>query len=711
MKVFQTNEIRNIVLIGGAKSGKTTLGEAMLFEGGVISRRGSVEDKNTVSDYRPIELERQNSVVASVLYSLYDGKKINIIDTPGFDDFIGEVVSALKVADTALMVVNAQNGVEVGTEITWRYTNKNHTPVIFVVNSLDLEHANFDETLRQLKQQFGKNVTILQYPLNAGIGFNSIIDLLKMKMYKYPQGGGKPEILDIPEGEKNKAVELHNALIEELASKDESLMEYFFENGNLKEEQIEKGLKTGLLNRAIFPVMCVCSKQNMGVGRLLEFVANSVPAPNEMPGAKTTDGKELKWNPTDPASAFVFKTSIEAHLGEVSFFKVYAGEITEAMDMINPSRSSKERLSQLFVMNGKNRDKVEKLAAGDIGATIKLKSTFTNNTLNSPKNADDVIEPIVFPNPKFRVAVKAKNQSDDEKLGGALSEITKMDPTVVVEYSKELKQVILHGQGELHLNIAKWTIENLEKIAIDFIAPKIPYRETITKPAKSMYRHKKQSGGAGQFGEVHMMIEPYREGMKDQSEFPIRGRDVIDLDWGGKLLMHNCIVGGAIDARFMPAILKGVMAKMEEGPLTGSYARDIVVSIYDGKMHPVDSNEISFKLAGRNAFREAFKNAGPKILEPIYDVEVIVPEDRMGDVMTDLQGRRAIIMGMDSEGSYQKILAKVPLAEMNRYSTSLSSLTSGRATYSMKFAEYTQVPGEIQDKLLKAYEEQEQEEE
>ncbi len=712
MKVFQTSDIRNIALIGGAKSGKTTLGEAMLFEGGMINRRGSVEDKNTVSDYRPIELERQNSVVASVLCTLYDNRKINIIDTPGFDDFIGEVVAALKVTDTALMVVNAQNGVEVGTEITWRYTTKNQTPVIFVVNHLDQEHANFDETIRQLHQQFGKNVTLMQYPVNPGSGFNSIIDLLKKKMYKYPQGGGKPEILEVPDNEKAKMEEMHNALIEELASTDESLMEVFFEKGTLTEEEIAKAVRAGIIRRSIFPVLCVCSKQNMGVGRLLEFIVNSVPSPDAMPAIKPREGKELKCNPAEPASAFVFKTSIEQHLGEVSFFKVYAGEITEAMDMINPSRNStKERLSQLFVINGKNRDKVEKLVAGDIGATIKLKNTYTNNTLNSPKNADLIIEPMVYPEPKFRTAVKAKNQSDDEKLGSLLSELNKMDPTLVLLYSKELKQVILMGQGELHLNIAKWQLENLENIGIEFLPPKIPYRETITKAAKSMYRHKKQSGGAGQFGEVHMMIEPYREGMKDQNEFPIRGKDVIELEWGGKLVMQNCIVGGAIDARFMPAILKGLMEKIEEGPLTGSYARDIVVSIFDGKMHPVDSNEISFKLAGRNAFKEAFKNAGPKILEPIYDIEVIVPEEKMGDVMTDLQGRRAIIMGMDSEGTYQKILAKVPLAELNRYSTALSSLTSGRATYNMKFGEYTQVPGDIQDKLLKTYEEQEKEEE
>jgi len=710
MKVFQTNEIRNIALIGGAKSGKTTLAEAMIFEGGVINRRGSVDDKNTISDYRPIELERQNSVSASILYTLYDNKKINIIDTPGFDDFIGEVISPLRVCDTALMVVNAQNGVEVGTEITWRHTSMMEKPVIFIVNHLDVELANFDEAVRQLKQQFGNFVTVVQYPVNQGNGFHSIIDVLKMKLYKYPQSGGKPEILDIPAEEKDKAEEMNATLIEELASKDEALMEEFFDKGTLTEEQINKALELGLISRSIFPVMCVSSKHDIGVTRLLEFVANAVPAPNEMPGVKTTDGKVLTCKVSDPTSLYIFKTAVETHLGEISYFKVYGGEVIESQDMVNANRNSKERISQLFVINGKNREKVEKFVAGDIGATIKLKAVFTNNTLNSLKNPDDIIEPTTYPNPKFRVAVKAKNTNDDEKMGAILNELAKMDPTLIFGYSKELKQLILQGQGELHLNLVKWLIENVEKISIEYLAPRIPYRETITKPAKATYRHKKQSGGSGQFGEVHMMIQPYKEGMADQTEFPIRGRDTIELEWGGKLIMHTCIVGGAIDARFMPAILKGVMEKMEEGPLTGSYARDIVFNIYDGKMHPVDSNEISFKLAGRNAFREAFKNAGPKILEPIYDVEVMVPEEKMGEVMTDLQGRRALIMGMDSEGNYQKIKAKVPLAEMNRYSTALSSLTSGRATYDMRFAEYVQVPVEVQDKLLKAYEEEEQEE-
>lgn len=711
MKVYQTSEIRNIALIGGTKTGKTTLAEAMLFEGGIINRRGSVEDKNTVSDYRPLELERQASVSTSVLFTVFENKKINILDTPGFDDFICEVISALRVADTAIMVVNAQNGVEVGTEITWRWAGRQHIPLMFLMNHLDLEHANFEETMRQLRHRFGSGVTPFQFPVNQGPGFNSFIDLLKMKMYKYPQGDGKPVISDIPASEKAKADEMHAALVEELASKDESLMEVYFEKGTLSEDEIHKALKIGLIGRSIFPVLCISARHNMGIGRFMEFLTETVPAPGEMPGVKTKDGKGLNYNPTDPTAIFVFKTSIEQHIGEISFFKVYSGEVVESQDMINPCRNgSKERLSQLFTVNGKNRDKVEKFMVGDIGATIKLKNVFTNNTLNSLKNPDDIIQPTVYPEPKFRIAVKAKNTADDEKVSAALNEMARMDQTLVFEYSKELKQMILQGQGELHLNLAKWVLENLVKIPVDYLPPRIPYRETITKPSRSVYRHKKQSGGAGQFGEVHMMIQPYKEGMADQTEFPIRGRETIDLEWGGKLIMNNCIVGGAIDARFMPAILKGVMEKMEEGPLTGSYARDIVFNVFDGKMHPVDSNEISFRLAGRNAFKEAFKNAGPKILEPIYDVEVLVPEEKMGEVMTDLQGRRAVIMGMDSESGFQKILAKVPLAEMNRYSTALSSLTSGRATYSMKFAEYTQVPAEIQDRLLKAYEEQEHEE-
>ena len=707
MKVYQTKDIRNIALVGGAKSGKTTLAESMLFEAGLINRRGSVDDGNTVSDYRDIELERKNSVSSTVMYAEYNGKKINIIDCPGFDDFFGEVVAALSVCDTAFVMVNAQNGVEVGAEIAGRYAAKNNVPLVFLVNHLEHENSNFDETLRQMKSAFGNNVTPVQYPVNPGLSFNSIIDLLKMKMLKYPQGGGKPEVLDIPDSEKAKAEELYNALVENAAEGDESLMEKFFENGTLTEEELQRGIKLGIISRGMFPLFCVASKPNYGIGRLMEFVTTSCPDPTEMPSRKTVEGKEMKYNATGPACAFVFKTSIEQHLGQISFFKVYAGEFSEGTDMQNGNRGGKERISQVFAVCGKNREKLDKVMAGDIAATIKLKDTRTNETLNSGKHVEDIITKMIFPDPKFRVAIRAKNQAEDEKLGTIITELHNIDPTLIVEYSKELKQIILYGQGELHLNIAKWFIERVYKVEVEYLAPKIPYRETITKPAKSMYRHKKQSGGSGQFGEVHMMIQPYTEGMADQTEFPIRGRQEEIMPWGGKLVFHSCIVGGVIDARFLPAIMKGIMEKMEEGPLTGSYARDIVVNIFDGKMHPVDSNEISFKLAGRHAFREAFKNAGPKILEPIYEVEVFLPEDKMGDVMTDLQNRRGMILGMESEGAYQKIKARVPLAELNKYSTTLSSLTSGRATYTMKYIEYQQVPADVQTQLLKTYEEQE----
>lgn len=711
MKVYKTNELRNIALIGGAKTGKTTLSEAILFEGGVITRRGTIEDKNTVSDYREIELERQNSVASTVMYTEHKGHKINLIDAPGFDDFIGEVVAALNVVDTAFMVVNGQNGVEVGTEINFRQTKVTHSPVVFLVNHLEHEKSSFEESMRQLKTQFGNSVTALQYPYNEGHGFNAIIDVLKQKMLKYPAGGGKAEVLDIPADQKDKAEKMLNSLIESAAENDETIMESFFENGTLTQEELIKGLKLGIMNRGMFPVLCIGAKPNFGIDALLDFIINYVPAPNEMPGRATTEGKTLKCSPSDPASLLIFKTSVEEHLGEISFFKVFGGEITEAMDMVNGLNSSKERISQMFAVAGKKREKLEKIVAGDIAATIKLKNARTNHTLNSPKNSGDIIVPIEFPAPKITMAIRAKNTADDEKLGVALTDLQKVDPTISIEYSKELKQIIIRGQGELHLNIAKWHLENIEKINIEYYTPKIPYRETITKNAKAMYRHKKQSGGSGQFGEVHMLIQPYFEGMTNQTEFPIRGSETHDLPWGGKLIFNNCIVGGSIDARFQPAILKGIMEKIEEGPLTGSYARDIVVNIYDGKMHPVDSNELAFKLAGRHAFKEAFKNAGPKILEPIYDVEVMVPSDRMGDIMTDLQGRRAVIMGMDSEGNYQIVKAKVPLAEMNRYSTALSSITSGSGTYSLKFAEYSQVPGDVQTALLKAYEEQEKEDE
>ncbi len=718
MKNYVTNQVKNITLLGNSGSGKTTLAEAMLFEGGVIERRGTVEQKNTVSDYNDIEHENKNSIFSSVLYTEYLDKKINIIDNPGLDDFVGGAIASIMVADSAVLLINAQNGIEVGTEIHARHLENHKKPMIILVNHLDHDKANFEKAIEMAKERIGNNITILQYPINEGSSFNSVIDVMLMKMLKYPADGGKAEVADIPANESEKATALHNQLIEKAAESDEKLMEVFFDKGTLTSDELQKGIMAGIISRGLFPVLCASAKKNMGVGNLLEFICNVAPGPQDVPGLKSTDGKEIKVNPSLPAALFVFKTNIEQHIGEINYFKVIGGEIVESIDLVNNNNQTKERLSQLFVSAGKNRTKVPKLAAGDIGATVKLKNTKTQHTLTL-SNQSTIFEKIAFPNPKFRTAIKAKSEGDEEKLGEALNRMQQEDPTIIVEYSKELKQTILHGQGEYHLNILKWHLDNIFKIQTEFLAPKIPYRETITKIAAADYRHKKQSGGAGQFGEVYLVIEPYIEGAPDPTMYKVgskeikinvRHKDEVDMPWGGKLVYYNCIVGGSIDARFMPSILKGIMEKMEEGPLTGSYARDIRVAVYDGKMHPVDSNDISFRLAGRNAFKEAFKNAGPKIMEPIYDVEVFVPSDRMGDVMSDLQGRRAIVQGMSSEKGFEKIIARVPLAEMNKYSTALSSLTAGRAIYTMKFAEYAQVPGEIQTELLKAYEAEEKEE-
>ena len=716
MKNYSTNQIRNIVLLGNAGSGKTTLSEAMLFEGGVIDRRGEVGSKNTVSDHNPIEQENESTIYSSVMYAEYNNSKINILDSPGADDFVGGAVSNLHIADTAVMVINAQNGLEVGTEIHNRWVEKFGKPMIFVVNHLDHDKTNFEKTIEMMKERFGGKIAITQYPVNAGPTFDSIVDVIQMKMYKYPAGGGKPEITEIPADEQDHAEELRNELIEKAAENDENLMEIFFENETLTEDEMRSGIALGILSQGMHPIFCTSARKNMGVGRLLEFISRVLPSPDQLPAPKDKNGKEVKCDPSGPATLFVFKTSVESHIGEINFFKVMSGQITEGIDLTNARSSNKERVSQIFAVYGKNRTKVGSMAAGDIGATVKLKATKTNDTLSA---GGFHFNNIPFPTPKYRTAIKTISEGEDEKLGEALNRLREEDPTIIVEYSKELKQIILHGQGEHHLNIVKWHLDNVFKIESEYYAPKIPYRETITKSAQADYRHKKQSGGAGQFGEVHMIIEPYIEGAPDPTMFKIngkelkisiRGKEEHDLSWGGKLLFHNCIVGGSIDARFLPAILKGIMEKIETGPLTGSYARDIKVYVYDGKMHPVDSNEISFRLAGRNAFSMAFKNAGPKILEPIYIVEVYVPSDRMGDVMSDLQGRRAIVQGMSSEKGFEKITAKVPLAEMNKYSTALSSLTNGRAMYTLAFDEYAQVPGEIQDQLLKAYEEDQDEE-
>ena len=718
MKVYQTNEIKNIVLLGSSGSGKTTLVEAMLFESGVIKRRGSVAAKNTVSDYFPVEQEYGYSVFSTVLHVEWNNKKLNIIDCPGSDDFVGSTVTALNVTDTAIILLNGQYGVEVGTQNHFRYTEKLNKPVIFLVNQLDNEKCDYDNILEQLKEAYGSKVVPIQYPIATGPGFNALIDVLLMKKYSWKPEGGAPVIEDIPAEEMDKAMEMHKALVEAAAENDEGLMEKFFEQDSLTEDEMREGIRKGLIARGMFPVFCVCGGKDMGVRRLMEFLGNVVPFVSEMPKVENTDGKEVAPDVNGPESLYFFKTSVEPHIGEVSYFKVMSGKVREGDDLLNADRGSKERIAQIYVVAGGNRVKVEELQAGDIGAAVKLKDVKTGNTLNG-KDCDYKFNFIKYPNSKYSRAIKPVNEADVEKMMTILNRMREEDPTWVIEQSKELKQTLVHGQGEFHLRTLKWRLENNEKLQVKFEEPKIPYRETITKAARADYRHKKQSGGAGQFGEVHLIVEPYKEGMPvpdtykfngQEFKITVRGTEEIPLEWGGKLVFINSIVGGSIDARFLPAIMKGIMSRLEQGPLTGSYARDVRVIVYDGKMHPVDSNEISFMLAGRNAFSEAFKNAGPKILEPIYDVEVFVPSDRMGDVMGDLQGRRAMIMGMSSEKGFEKLVAKVPLKEMSSYSTALSSLTGGRASFIMKFASYELVPTDVQDKLIKDFEAKQTEE-
>ncbi len=710
MRQYNTHEIKNIALLGNDGSGKTTLTEALLYEAGIIKRRGRITQKNTVSDYFPVEQEYGYSVFSTVYHVEWNDKKLNIIDCPGSDDFVGAAITALEVTDTAVLLINGQYGPEVGTQNHFRYTEKHKKPVIFLINQLDAEKCDYALALERLQDIYGQKVVPVQYPLNEGPNFNALIDVLLMKKYSWGPDGGEPTIEDIPAEEKERALEMHKALVEAAAENDEGLMEKFFETEALSEDELREGIRKGLITRSIFPVFCVCAGKDMGVRRLMEFLGNVVPFVDEMPKVHNTRGEEVPVDAAGPESVYFFKTGVEPHIGEVQYFKVMSGEIKPGDDLTNADRGSKERIGQIFAPAGSNRIPVDKMVAGDIGCTVKLKDVKTGNTLNG-KGAENRFDFIKFPNSKYSRAIKAVKEAETEKMMTALTRMRQEDPTWVVEQSKELRQTIVHGQGEFHLRTLKWRLENIDKVAVEYSEPRIPYRETITKSASAEYRHKKQSGGAGQFGEVHLIVEPYADGMPDPTTYKVNGqecklniksREEVNLEWGGKLVFISTVVGGAIDMRFMPAILKGVMEKMERGPLTGSYARDVRVIVYDGKMHPVDSNELSFMLAARNAFSEAFRNAAPKILEPIYDLEVYVPAELMGDVMSDLQGRRALIMGMDAENGYQKLQAKIPQKELASYSIALSSLTGGRASFTTKFASYELMPNELQQALIAA---------
>jgi len=694
-------DLRNVVLLGHSGSGKTTFAETMLFESGAIERRGKIEDSNTISDYTRIEKERQNSIFSTLMHVHWRNNKINILDTPGFDDFIGEVVSSLKVADTALIVLNATNGVEVGTEILWEYVQDFHTPSIFVINQLDHEKANYESTLEQAKNRFGSNVLPIQFPYNTGNGFNSIIDALRMVMYVFPPEGGKPEKQPIPPEMMDRAMQMHNDLVEAAAENEDGLMEKFFEEGTLNESDLAKGLTIALANQQIYPVFCASGLNNMGSGRIMGFIDDIAPSPADRPEAKLESGSTLKCDSKDSTtSVFIYKTMSEPQVGLVSYFKVYSGTLNSGDELHNHNTEDTERINQLYVSEGKIRKPVQQLVAGDIGVTVKLKNSHSNNTLNTKGN-DRAIENIKFPESRIRTAVTPPSKSDMEKLMKALHQIEEEDPTFIVEQSPQLKQTILHGQGQLHIDIVKYRIEKLNGISMNFERPKISYRETITRSADVHYRHKKQSGGAGQFAEVHLRVEPYYEGMADPEGLNVRNKEMIELPWGGTLAFYWCIVGGSIDAKYSNAIKKGIMQKMAEGPLTGSYCQNIRVSVFDGKMHSVDSNDMAFMIAASTAFKTAFKDASPQLLEPIYEVQVLCPSEVMGDIMSDLQSRRAVIQGMDADDHYQKIIAKVPLAELYKYSTTLRSISQGRAKYTRRFSEYQQVPYEVQEELTK----------
>ena len=703
---FDTKDIRNVVLMGHSGCGKTSFAETMLFESGAISRMGTTAEGTTTSDFNPLEKERGNSIFSTLMHVNWKNSKINIIDTPGYDDFVGDVISSMKVADTGVIIINAAHGVEVGTELIWEYMQTFKTPGLIVMNQMDHEKADFDKTLEQAKDRFGHKIMVFQYPINQGIGFNQIIDALRMVMYEFPANGGKPVKKEIPAGEMDKAMALHNALVEAAAENEEGLMEKFFESGTLSEEELSKGLTIALANQQIFPVFCCSSTKNMGSGRIMGFINDICPSPADRPPATLEGGETLACDSSNPhTTMFIYKTLSEPQVGMVSYFKVYAGILKGGEDLYNLDHLHPERINQLFVAEGKNRVAVNELKAGDIGVTVKLKDSHTNDTLAS-KGVNKKIEKIHFPEPRIRAAVVPPSKSDMEKLMKALHQIQEEDPTLIVEQNAQLKQTIIYGQGQLHLDIIKYRVEKLNGLVMEFEQPRIPYRETITKKADEMYRHKKQSGGAGQFAEVHMRIEPYHEGMGDPEGLTVRHREYEDLDWGGKLAFYWCIVGGSIDAKYTNAIKKGIMQKMTEGPLTGSCCQNIRVSIYDGKMHSVDSNDMAFMLASTNAFKQAFRNAAPQLLEPIYELTVLCADSVMGDVMGDLQTRRAMIVGMDSDGHYQKIIAKVPLAELYQYSSTLRSLTQGKAKFTQTFVEYMAVSPDIQAKLIEHHKEE-----
>ena len=685
MKDYSTENIRNIALIGHGGAGKTILGDAILYTTGAVTRIGRIEDGSTVSDYRSDEIDRQISISSAVLTTEYEGTKFNVIDTPGYTDFVGEVLSSLQVADAAVLMLKAVEGVEVGSELVWKIASSIELPSLIVVNKLDNEHADFDHVYDEARNRLGNAVALVQFPAKHGPGFQSIIDVLRMKMLTFKKdGSGKYDEEDIPAEFADRAAIEHESLIEKIAESSEDLMTLFFEQGTLTEEQLSEGLRKSVLARDIFPLFCISALQNIGVSRLLEFVSNYCPHPlvkKVVKAVRPDNGGDLEFEARsqgDPV-AFVFKTMSELHVGELSLFRVYNGMITPGIDLVNQKNNKSERVNQIYVVKGKERKEITQLHVGDIGAVVKLKDTHTNNTLSTKTFAVN-IPPIVFPDPLITGAIKPRSKGDEDKISSGLHTLHEEDPSFSVKYDSDTHETIILGQGEIHLDVMLKRLRQRFGVEVDLTPPRIPFKETIKKKADVSYKHKKQSGGAGQYGEVYIKIEPLPRG---------EGYEFVDA-----------IVGGVIGGKFIPAVDKGIQEQIHKGVIAGYPVVDVRVTLYDGSQHPVDSNEISFKIAGMQAFRKGFAEASPTILEPIYNMEVTVPDEFMGDVMGDISSHRGKIQGMDSDGRFQIIRAKVPLAEIHQYATRLRSLTQGRGLYRRAFSHYEEVPHEVMTKII-----------
>ena len=697
MKVYDAAHIRNIALAGHQGSGKTTLAESMLFTAGALNRKGSVEAGSTVSDYHPSEQERQMSVFTSLLHAEWEGHKINILDTPGYPDFAGEVIASMKVADSALFIINAAEGVQVGTELAWESGVRSNIPAMFVLNHLDKTEADFEAVVAQIRDRFGRSATVVQLP--GGPGTRSIIDVLVMKQLKY-SAGGEVEVGEIDEAFRERAEALHNELIENIAENDESLMELYFDKGTLSEDEMREGLHKAMLSRQLFPIFLTSAIEDVGVGRLMSFIDNVLPRPSEMPPVAVVNGDPVAPDAKADPAVFIYRTMSEQHVGDYSFFRIYSGSIRQGDDLVNETTGASERLGQLFAINGHEREPVDEMVAGDIGALVKLKNSHTNNTLHK-KGSRIEIAPIEFPSPRYTAAIRATREGDEDKLAQGLHQLAEEDPSLIITHDPLLNQIVIGGQGEMQLDIARFRLKNRFGVEVEFYRPKVAYRETVRGSARSKYRHKKQTGGAGQFAEISMLVEAPDAEFKTPADIKVRNVDTSETDWGAKIEFIDAIVGGVIDMRrFGGAILKGVLDAMQEGPVAGYPVGDVRIVVFDGGMHSVDSNEAAFKSAARNVFRDAFNSATPVVLEPIFDVEILVPEAYTGDVMGDLNTRRARISGIDAEGIFQVVKAQVPESEMHRYSTVLRSITHGRGLHRYTFSHYEPMPRNVQDKLV-----------